>query len=271
VRIIGIILTIGLTITATFTIAQTQIQPSSRLLADLNWQEVQKLVPSAIQTVLLPVGTVEAHGAINTGADCTVPEALARQMAVPLNALVAPTISYGVTGSLSGYPGSIRIEPDVFGAYVQQVVSELARNQFRNIIILDGHGGNRQALDLVAQNVRKDGHARILILDWWSYTSDITQEIFGEDGGHAGNNETAAVQAVNPALVYPQLYHRELAAPIDNSFNAQPNPWSILLYKKDQGYPDFDAAKAKHYFERVVAKCTQLVSEVVTAWDKNGL
>jgi hypothetical protein len=48
-------------------------QPSSRSMDDLNWQEFRQLVPAKIKTVILTVGTLEAHGFINNGADNTVP------------------------------------------------------------------------------------------------------------------------------------------------------------------------------------------------------
>ena len=67
----------------------------------VNWMDFGRWVPSRIQTVLLPVGTLEAHGVANNGADNTVPEAIARDLAEPLNAMVAPTVPYGITTSLS--------------------------------------------------------------------------------------------------------------------------------------------------------------------------
>ena len=73
---------------------------TSRQLADLNWMEFRELVPSKIQTVLLPTGTLEAHGVINNGADTTAPADLAAGMAPRLNALVAPAVPYGLTGNL---------------------------------------------------------------------------------------------------------------------------------------------------------------------------
>lgn len=53
-------------------------QPSSRLMDDLNWKEFQQLVPAKIKTVILTVGTLEAHGFINNGADNTVLVAIAK-------------------------------------------------------------------------------------------------------------------------------------------------------------------------------------------------
>jgi hypothetical protein len=72
--------------------AGTPPAQSSRELNELNWQEFARLVPAQIRTVLLPTGTLEAHGVIHNGADNTAPLDLARAMAPRLNALVAPLI-----------------------------------------------------------------------------------------------------------------------------------------------------------------------------------
>ncbi len=97
--------------------AQAPNQPIFRDLDALNWMDFDRLVPEKISTVLLPVGTLEAHGVVNNGADNTVPAAMARDLAPRVDALVAPTISYGITTSLSAFPGSFRISPEVFKAY----------------------------------------------------------------------------------------------------------------------------------------------------------
>jgi creatinine amidohydrolase len=76
---------------------------SSREMADLNWMEFREVAPAKVQTVLLPTGTVEAHGVANNCADVTAPVAPARAMASKVNALVAPAAPYGVTGSLDPY------------------------------------------------------------------------------------------------------------------------------------------------------------------------
>jgi creatinine amidohydrolase len=74
---------------------------------------------------------VEAHGVTNNGADITAPLALARAMAPKVNALVAPAVPYGVTGSLDPYAGGITIGEGAYRAYLGDVLAGLARNGFR--------------------------------------------------------------------------------------------------------------------------------------------
>jgi len=101
----------------------------------------------------------------------------------------------------------------------------------------------------------------------------VTQEVFGQDGGHAGDNETAFIQAIDPSLVHPERYSPEMASayPAPGTWSAYPFPSSIGLYKEGQGHPRFDAAKAKVYFARVTDKVGRLVSDTIRRWDRAGL
>jgi creatinine amidohydrolase len=56
----------------------------------INWLEFKKLVPAAINTVILSTGTLEPHGVTANGADNIAPESIARTIAPGLNALIAP-------------------------------------------------------------------------------------------------------------------------------------------------------------------------------------
>src|SRR5258708_21006868 len=65
--------------------AGTNEAPSTHELADINWMEFRELVPTQINTIILPTGTIEPHGVINNGADITPPVPLARKIAPPVN------------------------------------------------------------------------------------------------------------------------------------------------------------------------------------------
>jgi creatinine amidohydrolase len=247
---------------------------STREMSDINWMEFRELVPVRITTVLLPTGTLEAHGVVNNGADITAPVDIARGMAGKLNALVAPVVPYGITGSLDGYAGSFSISEAAYRAYMSDVLMGLVRNGFRNIIVVNGHGGPQTAvLNDLAETIGRRERVRTLVVNWWSYCADVTLSVFGEDGGHAGWNETAMIQAIDPKLVHPERYQPSLATPrpAAGTWSAFPFPSPIILYQPGQGYPKFDAAKAKTYREAVIAKMTSLAVETIAKWDQAGL
>src|SRR6056297_2062547 len=82
-------------------ICWAQETPTTREMNLINWLEFEKFVPEKIETVLLPTGTLEPHGVIPNGSDNLAPEAMARELAPELNAMVAPTLNYGMTGTLA--------------------------------------------------------------------------------------------------------------------------------------------------------------------------
>jgi creatinine amidohydrolase len=249
---------------------------STREMDRINWMEFKEVVPSKISTVLLPTGTLEPHGVINNGADNTAPFAMAKTIARRTNAMIAPPLPYGITGSLEAYPGAFQITEAAYRPFVKQILEGLVKNGFRSIIILNGHGGGQTAvLQSIASEVAIERHVRTLVINWWTYCSDETKEVFGEDGGHAGNNETAFIQAIDPTLVHPERYKgpdmtTALPSPA-GSWSAVPFPSSIELYQKNQGYPIFDQAKADLYYKKVTDKVANLIVDTVKKWDMAGL
>jgi creatinine amidohydrolase len=246
----------------------------TREMDRINWMEFKETVPSKIKTVLLPTGTLEPHGVVNNGADNTAPTAMARDIARRTNAMIAPTLPYGITGSMADYPGAFQITEAAYRPFVKQILEGLAKNGFRNIIILNGHGGGQTAvLQSIAAEVSAERKVRTLVINWWSFASDETKQIFGEDGGHAGLNETAYIQAIDPTLVHPERYNADMATayPLAGTWSAVPFPSSIGLYQKGQGYPKFDQKKADEYFRVVNDKVANLIIEVVRKWDMAGL
>jgi creatinine amidohydrolase len=52
-----------------------------------------------------------------------------------------------------------------------------------------------------AQEVGGETGTRILAVNSWSYCSELTLEVFGEDGGHGAENETAYIMPIDSGLV----------------------------------------------------------------------
>jgi creatinine amidohydrolase len=247
----------------------------TRDMNDLNWMEFRKLVPARVDTVLVTIGTMEPHGVINNGADNTAPIAIAHALADEVNALIAPHIPYGVTGDMAPYPGALHVPEDVFRNYVHAVLDGMAKNGFRRIVVLNGHGGPQTAvLQSLLREVSFEHGVQTLLINWWSLCSEETIATFGEDGGHAGNNETAFIQAINPKLVHKELYSgKDMATPYPapGTWSATPFPSSIGLYKPGQGYPkDFDQKKADEYYKKVVAKVGALIKDAIKKWNMAG-
>ena len=246
-RLIAVMLS-SLAILATASAAAAQA-PSTREIERMNWMEFREVVPKRVDTVLLPLGTLEPHGVTANGADIIAPVAIARAIATRTNALIAPVVPYGITGSMDAYPGAFTIAEDVYRPYIKAVLLGLARNHFKNIILINGHGGPQTAvLNALGVEVGRETGVRTLVVNWWSYCTDITLQVFGEDGGHAGENENAFMLAIDPALVHKERYtgpDMTTANPAAGTWSAYPSPSSIGLVQGRAGLPEVRSGESQ--------------------------
>jgi len=242
-----------------------------RQLQKLNWIKLRDLVPEETDTVIFPVGTLEAHGSACLGTDNFIPETIAEGIAERLNAMIAPTVNYGVTKSLYRYGGGSLIKPETLQLYVREILDSLHDTGFQNTILLNGHGGNNSALKTVAFDFHAARKANIAVIHWWELCGDMTTEFFGHHGGHAGTDEAAMVQAVDPAYLDKDTYDPELAYWYRPGADVYPVPGSILLYKENEGYPEFDVKQAKAYRQKVIEAVGDFAEMVLERWRKFGL
>jgi creatinine amidohydrolase len=238
----------------------------TRKIEELNWMEFKKLVPKKTDAVLLPVGTTEAHGVTGLGTDNRIPESIAERIANGINALIAPTVPYGITRSLLPYPGSLTVSPETLDRYVFDVVSGLADTGFRRIVILNGHGGNTETLKNASVRLYQQKRTFSMVLDWWTLCADEVRQVYGHAGGHAGTDETALVMVDHPGQVQKKDYKKDMAFLSQPGLSAVPFPGSIILYEKDEGFPDFDPARAEKLMEAVCRKVEQTIRDVFQRW-----
>lgn len=155
-----------------------------------------------IDTVVLPIGMTEAHGHhCPLGTDVIIPrrflELIEERMGEEL--IIAPEIPYGHSWNLAPYPGTVDIPPEVFGEYVFQVGKGLAKWGVKKLVLFNGHGGNTPALTHVMERLADLG-LTVLLINWWiDYAAEILTICDGQ--GHAGEDETSAVLAIDESLV----------------------------------------------------------------------
>jgi len=237
-----------------------------RRLQYLNHREFKEIVPGKIDTVIVPVGTIEAHGVTPLGTDNIIPSAMARPIAEEINALIAPIVPYGITRGLFGHPGTISIAPEVFKAYVSDILQGLAESGFGKIIVLNGHGGQTTELkDACFATLRKT-QARTMLVEWWVDTDEIRNKHLEREGGHAGSDETAAVLAIDSSLVKKDLYDEKHVAHYSRAYAAYPVPGSIIVYTEGDSSLNFDETKCKAYFDAVTQKTLGIIKEVLAKW-----
>lgn len=243
-----------------------------RHLQARTWRDIQKLVPSKIDTVILPVGTVEAHGASCIGTDNYIPDSIAENIAEDINALIAPIVNHGITRSLFAYPGSTTISPDTFVAYLLDILLSFHHSGFKNVIILNGHGGNNSALKDVVRLANHRWKLNVAAIHWWEMCADITVEHFGETGGHAGLDENAMVLAINPEFGSKEQFKKNMVYSFAPGADVYPIPGTVLTPKENAGHPRFDDLESfRKYHKKVCTKVSEFCKFVIQRWREAGL
>jgi creatinine amidohydrolase len=241
-------------------------------LAELSWEQFRDVVPARYATVLVPVGTIEAHGALPLGTDTLIPAAIAEQLAPRLAALIAPAVPYGVTNSLLPYPGSTTVSSETFRAYLFEATAGLADAGFRRIVLLNGHGGQSSEVADVVRRLWAERKVFSVAVEWWGVVGEITREVYGEIiGGHAGVEETAMVVAIAPQTVDAARVAKVRRMPIRAGVRARPFPATVMLERPEkagEGAPNPDPAKAADFYRRTVDAVESALEDVFAGWDE---
>jgi Uncharacterized protein, putative amidase len=165
-------------------------------LAELTWDAT----PTDPDAVLLPVGSTEQHGPhAPLGTDTLTAGDVARRAAARADGelLIAPAIPIGVAAEHRRFRGSLWVSADTFRAYVGEVVEALVSHDWDCIIIVNGHGGNVPALEILSAELTRALPARVVPFTWF----DAVDAEYRQQMGHGGPIETAAVQAIAPSLI----------------------------------------------------------------------
>lgn len=158
--------------------------------------------------VILPLGSVEQHGNhLPLGTDSILAHDVALATAkLAGDAVVLPPPWYGFSAHHMRFPGSITLRVETLMALVEDIVGSVIAHGFGRILVVNGHGGNSGAIDVLASTLghMHYGTARIAALTYFQLAREAIADLrLSETGGmgHAGEFETALLQHLRPELV----------------------------------------------------------------------
>lgn len=174
-------------------------------LAGMTWREAEAALAKA-ELAIFPTGSIEQHGphmALET--DIAVGRALAERLAADLGeiAVLCPGVDYGLSDHHMGFPGTITLRQETFSQVLLDVVASLAHWGVRRVLIVNGHGGNIEALRLVSVSARRDLGSLVASLMWARVGADeIAGRVTSPSYGHACEVETSVAMVLAPHVVY---------------------------------------------------------------------
>ncbi len=175
------------------------------LLAEMSWEQAKEYLAHD-DRVVLPLGATEEHGRhLGLGTDHIEAEAIARGIGEATDVAIAPTLNYGMSHSLLGFPGTLSLRPTTLMAVLEDLFRSLYRHGFRRVLVVNGHGGNAASLSSVVQLLAPDfSDLRVKTFEWWTDQESyrVVIDMMGEQvGSHASPGETAFMLAVRPSAV----------------------------------------------------------------------
>lgn len=177
-------------------------------LARLTWEEARRALQVA-RLALVPVGSIEQHGPhLTLDTDLAVAEAMARRLAADLGdeGVLCPPLGYGLSEHHMRFPGTMTLRPDTFVGVFADIVESLASWGVRRVLVVNGHGGNIDALRLVSRNARRD-HGTLLAAVMWAQlaAAEIAERAQSPQYGHACEIETSVAMYLVPDRVRGDL------------------------------------------------------------------
>ena len=154
--------------------------------------EFRKLIKSKKPTIIIPVGSIEQHGAhLPISTDSDIVTEIASRLAKKCGFIVLPTISYGVSQEHDPF-FNVSLESNTLRNIIGDIDRSVVKNKLKSVIILNGHHGNILSLKLAERKTILQRRTRIRKIRFYSYWHFMKHEF-----DHAGFVETSLMLAIS--------------------------------------------------------------------------
>src|SRR5690242_2204559 len=163
--------------------------------------------------VLLPLGSFEDQGPHAPMGDYLSAERMAERIAERATThgtrtLVAPVLAYGGADYFGTAPGGIALGQETFRAVLRDMFACLLRHDIPQLIVVNGHAGNTQAVLDTAREIWRTRRVLIPSFYLWKIARGLMPGIIGAEGtrrtsGHGGDPLTSIATHLFPELMRP--------------------------------------------------------------------
>lgn len=183
-------------------------QPLPNRWDELVASDWQKALDSSARTCILPIGILEKHGPhAPIGSDLIHVREWAARATKKEYAVVFPDYFYGQIYEAKQQPGTFALPSKLVWELLDATCEEIARNGFKKIVIINGHGGNPNLLRYFIQSqLEKRRDYAVYFFEPGSdaaYVDKLNKLRKSDAAGdqHAGERETSTLLYLRPELV----------------------------------------------------------------------
>lgn len=189
--------------------SSSYVNPRKVLLWESTRKEFREaLEGGTLKAMIVPTGSTEQHNEhlamINDTASVTL---VAQQAALLLypQVMVATPVSVGISPHWMDRKGTLTLKKETFLAVVHDICESLVTHGVKNILVLNGHGGNVRPLRESVDGWRKEFGINIATNSYWdAYNRQIITKHMesGVAPGHAAEFETSFAMAAFPERIH---------------------------------------------------------------------
>lgn len=245
-----------------------------RQLNELTWNELRQAADGSI--ALLPIGSQEQHGRhLPLGTDTWLAETV---VGAALNELehagpdvvLLPTLPYGVSPHHL-YAAALTLSSTTLIDVLGEILDSLGECGFRRMMIVNGHGGNDEAMRLAVKQAALPMDIAVGACNYWNVTAPA-----GDDGppddripGHAGWFETSLMLAAHPERVRTPVWNAPVEPPL---FERPPYPGLVAErhgeWERVGGITDDPRGATRADGEQLLTRRVRGLVAAVTAFDQ---
>jgi creatinine amidohydrolase len=190
---------------STVSVAAQELPSRWDELTASDWPKAQE---KAAYTCILPIGILEKHGPhLPIGSDLIHVRELSARATRQEYAVVFPDFFYGQIFEARHQPGAFALPSRVVWDLLDATVEEIARNGFKKIVIVNGHGGNPELIRFFIQSQLERRRDYVVYFFDPYNDPEFQQKVASlrkSDPAidmHAGENETSLLLYLRPDLV----------------------------------------------------------------------
>lgn len=249
--------------------------PAERFLPFLSWTAIAALPDKSNTVIVLPTGAIEQHGPhLPCSVDSVISSGVAghalARLPADIPAYAIPPITYGKSDEHLHFPGTLTLSGDTLLHTLLEIAESLYRAGFRKLLMINGHGGQPQVLQMASREMRlRHGDMIIIAHDVFNVPNSEKQFLSPQEqkmAMHAGHSETALMLALAPECVHMERAVANFPPPFPCPTLSKGRPaagflrfWPQRRYRRpDPG----DSEQGQGLLESLAVSWAQAISEI---------